>query len=148
MDSCLAVFLWTCCHTVFSLTPENSEIQDTHRVVPLPAYNQHHDLIRPADYEHDLAGAITEIYFVLYHYHIAHKKRSVSTAVYPGDHCSSASSPTSSVSCQMRQPSERPFFLEEGKSCLRRRSYQPSPSWSLYLICVVLCLLYYLHVDM
>jgi hypothetical protein len=49
------------------------EIQDSHNVRRLPAYDIHGRLIQPSQYEEKLAGAIARVCFTLVHFSIKQK---------------------------------------------------------------------------
>jgi hypothetical protein len=52
-------------------------MQTTHKVIPLPAYDMHGNLIRPEDYRKHLQGAIVQVHFTMTHWHIrAHGDKS------------------------------------------------------------------------
>ena len=53
----------------------------THYICPLPAFDEHHTLLSPNDYQKKLCGAIVQVHFTLVHYFIKQEKKSVFTAV-------------------------------------------------------------------
>ncbi|KAI0720527.1 hypothetical protein C8T65DRAFT_735857 [Cerioporus squamosus] len=53
----------------------------THKVIPLPAYNMHGDLIGPRFYRARLQGAVVELHFSLTHWRIGERKDRASAKV-------------------------------------------------------------------
>ncbi|TFK80706.1 hypothetical protein K466DRAFT_503415 [Polyporus arcularius HHB13444] len=54
----------------------------THKVIPLPAYDMHGDLINPRFYRARLQGALVELHFSLTHWRIGSKKESSKVDVF------------------------------------------------------------------
>jgi len=61
---------------------------NTHRVVPLPAYNRHGMLIPPDAYQSALAGATVRVAFTLTHWYFQKKGESMSSNTFTADVCS------------------------------------------------------------
>lgn len=60
-------------------------MHDTHRVLPIPAYNLHGDLILPSQYQTQLAGATVQIHFILRHWSIAAREGAPGSDTYVAD---------------------------------------------------------------
>lgn len=52
-------------------------LKNTHRILPIPAYDLANDLLKPSTYRRYLQGALVEIHFSLSHWGIAGVKRDV-----------------------------------------------------------------------
>jgi hypothetical protein len=60
-------------------------IVDTHRVVPIPAYDMQGHLIAPIQYRSRLEGAVVELHFELSHWSIGGKETEPSSDTYVAD---------------------------------------------------------------
>jgi hypothetical protein len=61
------------------------EMKNTHRVVPIPAYDIAGKLIPPTDYRAQLMGAVVELYFTLTHWSIGPKDKVPRSDTYVAD---------------------------------------------------------------
>jgi len=61
------------------------EIQTTHRVIPIPAYDMHGALIWPFHYRKYLENAVVEVRFTLRHWSIAGKSAEVPSDTYSAE---------------------------------------------------------------
>ncbi|KAG6380344.1 hypothetical protein JVT61DRAFT_8455 [Boletus reticuloceps] len=64
---------------------ELEELQATHRVVPIPAYNIQGNLIKPNAYQRSLQNALVELHFYLNHWSIAGKQGNPGNDVFTAD---------------------------------------------------------------
>lgn len=60
-------------------------MHDTHRVLPLPAYDLDGDLIPPSQYQAQLEGATVRVYFILRHWSISARRGGQASDAYVAD---------------------------------------------------------------
>jgi hypothetical protein len=60
-------------------------LKETHRIVPVPAYNLQGKLIKPNAYRRSLEEALVEVHFNLMHWSIPGKKGSIGNDVFVAD---------------------------------------------------------------